>query len=62
MRIRIENHGSLYLARPLDSEAVDWLHESAPEEAQFLGNALAIEPRYVDGFCQAARAAGAEVE
>lgn len=52
--IRLENHGSLYLARPLTDAAKEWINRTAPEDAQFLGNALAIEPRYVSGFCDAA--------
>ncbi len=46
MKIRIEDHGSICLFRPLDSEAKRILHQTAPEEAQFMGTAMAVEPRY----------------
>jgi hypothetical protein len=62
MKLRLENHGSIWLARPLDSAAVDWLNETAPDDASFFSMALAIEPRYVDGFLDAAIEAGAEFD
>ena len=58
MDLIFEDHGSIWLARPLTQRAVAWLADTAPEDAQFLGSAMAVEPRYVDGVCDAARAAG----
>ncbi len=43
----IENHGSLFLLHPLNEEASKNLAEKATEEAQFMGRALAVEPRYI---------------
>ena len=57
----IENHGSLYLVRPLTQQAKQWLRQSAPEEAQFMGSAMAVEPRYVEGVLEAAREEGLNV-
>lgn len=54
----LENHGSLWLMRPTTEEFAKWLKETAPEDAQFLGSAMAIEPRYVEGVVEAATAAG----
>ena len=47
---KLENHGSLFLLRPLNSAAKDWMNEYLPmdnPETQFWSNAIVIEPRYV---------------
>jgi hypothetical protein len=47
---QLENHGSLFLLRPLNSTARDWMGDHLPmdnPEAQFWGDAIVIEPRYV---------------
>jgi hypothetical protein len=47
---KLENHGSLFLLRPLNSAAKDWIGEHLPTdnpETQFWGDAIVIEPRYV---------------
>ena len=47
---KLENHGSLFLLRPLNSAAKDWMAEHLPvdnPETQFWGDAIVIEPRYV---------------
>ena len=56
-----ENHGSLYLFHPLTENAKDWLKRTAPADAQFLGRAMAVEPRYVQGVVDAAEADGLSV-
>lgn len=61
MKAYLENHGSIILMRPLDDAARTWLRETAPEDAQFMGDALAIEPRYVEGVLEAFRDAGGQV-
>jgi hypothetical protein len=46
----LENHGSLFLLRPLNSAAKHWMGEHLPmdnPETQFWGDAIVIEPRYV---------------
>jgi hypothetical protein len=62
VRIQLQDHGSIWLAQPLDQDARAWICHSAPETAQYFGHALVIEPRYVSGFADAAQEAGAEVE
>ena len=54
---KLENHGSLFLLRPLSTAAKDWMGEHLPvddPETQFWGSAIVIEPRYlgpiVDGI------------
>lgn len=62
MRFRIENiTGSVCLVRPLSSRAAKWLAETAPEDAQYFGRALAVEPRYLDGVVAAIQEAGGKV-
>ncbi|MGC1965360.1 MAG: hypothetical protein WA673_02805 [Candidatus Acidiferrales bacterium] len=46
----LENHGSLFLLRPLNLAAKDWMSEHLPiddAETQFWGDAIVIHPRYV---------------
>lgn len=46
----LENHGSLFLLRPLNSAARDWMNEHLPmdnPEIQFWGDAVVVEPRHV---------------
>ena len=43
---RCENHGSLFLLFPLTESAQSWIEEH-PEDAQWLGNAVVIEHRYI---------------
>lgn len=62
MKATWENHGSLWLFRPLDATAREWIHQTAPDDAQFMGDAMAVESRYVEGVQEAFEAAGGEVE
>lgn len=61
MKIKLTNHLTLALAYPLDDETEKWLAETAPDDAQFFGKSLVIEPRYVAGFVEAFEEAGGEV-
>lgn len=61
-KIEVENHGSIFLLRPVDKEAKSWLDEHAPEDAQFWGRSLAVEPRYVENWIERAVEAGIEVD
>ena len=54
----LEDHGSIVLLWPNTMAASTWLIETAPEDAQFFGAALAIEPRYVGNVAEAAHADG----
>jgi hypothetical protein len=51
-----EHHLSVVLLWPNTLAASVWLRETAPDNALFFGAALAIDPRYVDGVIEAARA------
>jgi hypothetical protein len=60
-RVSIENHGSVILVRPLDSAAHEWLTEMCVD-AQWFGNAMACEPRYLDQLLDGMLSFGIEVE
>ncbi len=53
MSIRVLWNGSLYLAHPEDRAAYQWLRETAPADAQWWGDALVIEYRYIVPFLDA---------
>jgi hypothetical protein len=44
---RCENHGSLFLLFPCTESAHSWIEEHLPTVAQWFGNAVVIEHRYV---------------
>ena len=50
----VENHGTIFLVRPLTEAARDWLAENVSNESQWFGAALVVEHRYaadlVDGM------------
>lgn len=43
----VTHHGSIVLLHPHTPAAVRWIGEHLPEDAQTLGNAVAVEPRYI---------------
>jgi hypothetical protein len=50
---KLENHGCLFLLRPLSSAAKEWMNQNLPvdsSETQFWSEAIVIEPRYVDAI------------
>lgn len=58
---RVENHGSIVLVRPETEGEHEWLEQTAPEDAQWWGDALVVEPRYVAGVLEAARNDGFDI-
>jgi hypothetical protein len=57
--ISVENHGSIFLLRPITSAGQSWLKENViGEETQIFGNAVVCEPRYVWNIVLGARAEG----
>jgi hypothetical protein len=49
---RCENHGSLFLLFPLTQRANSWIEEHLPEDAQWFGNAVVVEHRYIWAILQ----------
>jgi hypothetical protein len=43
---------TVYLLRPLTPAAFDWIDEHIPEDAQRLGNAVAVEHRYISSIAE----------
>ena len=57
-----ENHGSLFLIRPLSQIGQHWLDENVGDENTLtFGGAVVCEPRYVEGIFLGASAAGLAV-
>lgn len=46
--VNVQNEGSIVLVRPLSDAAKAWVDEHIPNDAQWFGNAFAVEPRYLD--------------
>jgi hypothetical protein len=44
----VENHGSIILLWPLTTAASEWITDHIPEDAQVFGNAIVVEPRYIE--------------
>ena len=59
--IRAENHGSLWLLRPVSTAGQSWLEEHVDADAITWGSAVVVEPRYVDAIIAGARQDGLEV-
>lgn len=43
----IENHGSLFLLRPISDAADAWVDEHIAEDAPSFGGAVAVEHRFI---------------
>jgi len=49
---------TVYLLRPLTPAAFEWIEEHIPEDAQRLGNAVAVEHRYIGPIAEGILADG----
>ena len=56
-----ENHGSIWLVRPLTLAASCWLTDNVGEDAQRFGGATVVEPRYVAELASGMMDAGLRV-
>jgi len=57
--ILVENHGSVFLLRPVSAVGQAWLQENViGEETQLFGNAVVCEPRCVTDVSFGARGEG----
>lgn len=48
----VENHGSIFLLRPVTPSAFDWISQRIPDDAQIFGNAVVVEHRYIADIVQ----------
>lgn len=61
--VRMENHGTVVMLRPLTDAGRDWIEENVHAEGwQWFGGALACEPRMVEPVLQGMADAGLTVE
>lgn len=59
--VQIENHGSVYLFRPLTAEAEEWLSEHVSPDATYWGESLVVEHRYAHDLADGMSSDGLEV-
>jgi len=57
----VENHGTIYLLRPLTAIADEWVDANLPEDAQHVGTAVVVEHRYIAGIVAGIRDDGLRV-
>lgn len=43
----VSDHGSICLLHPHTEAAREWIEQNVADDAQFFGNALAVERRYI---------------
>ena len=48
--VELEFHGTIILLRPLTPQVTSWIDENIPDEAQWFGGALAVEPPILPGY------------
>lgn len=61
--IRIEDHGSIMMVRPISEAGEAWVNENLTNpETQFWGGAAACERRYVEDIVYGVQCDGLEVE
>lgn len=60
--IQVENHGSIFLFRPLTPRAFAWIDENVqPEPSQWFGEAVAVEHRFALDLTTGMQSAGLAV-
>jgi len=57
----VEDHGSIFLVRPLSDSAKEWINENIGYDAHFLGTALVVEHRYITNIIEGMAKAGLEI-
>ncbi len=50
--VELSFHGSINLIEAFTEAAEDWIDENVAEDDQFLGRALAVEPRCTDDIVE----------
>lgn len=57
----VENHGSIFLLRPISEGAHDWAFENLPADVPTFGTAIAVEHRFIADIVEGIQSAGLEV-
>jgi len=52
--LHFTDHGSIWLMEPRTELATAWIAEHIPNDAQRFGDAIVIEPRYVESIVEGA--------
>jgi hypothetical protein len=60
--VTVSNEGTLFLFRPLTSEARAWIEENVSEESQWFGDSLVVEHRYARDLAAGMIDAGLNVQ
>lgn len=60
--LSIENEGNIFMLRGLSEAGKAWIAEHIPADAQRLGDAVAVEHRFIADIAQGAVNDGLEVE
>lgn len=58
----VANHGSIFLLQPVTEAAQQWIEEHLPDDRQTIGNAVAVEHRYIGAIVEGIEEDGLEVE
>jgi hypothetical protein len=58
----VENHGSIFLLRPVTPSASVWISDYIPDDAQTVGEAVVVEHRYIGDIVQGIMRGGLAVQ
>ncbi len=59
---RVRNEGSLVLLEPLSNNAFAWVAAHLPDNVQYFGNSIAVEPRYISDILVGIQNDGLEIK
>lgn len=58
----VENHGTLFLFRPVSDQGKQWIEANVQDDAQYMGDALVVEHRYARDLAAGMQAEGLVLE
>lgn len=58
----VTNHGSIFALKPQTEAASDWVAAHIPDDAQWWGDGVVVEHRYISDIVACARLDGLTVE
>ena len=59
--VEVRDHGSIYLVKPRNRQAIEWVEEHLPLDASNWGGATAVEHRYIDDIIEGMLADGLSI-
>jgi len=57
----VQNEGTIFLLIPNSEAAQEWIEEHTPDTAQYFGNAVVVEHRYIADIIEGIQQSGLEV-